>query len=63
MVVDFGRYLLGVTAVMFGVIAFVWHDAATPVHYVTAAAYIAGGLMLLIPGTIAIGAACAGAAR
>lgn len=55
MVVDFGRYLLGVTAVMFGVIACVWHDAATPVHYVTAVAYIAGGLMLLIRGTIAIG--------
>ncbi len=59
MVRDFGRHLFGITAVVFGVIAFVWHDfniwqhakpASLPLReiilYVTAAANIVGGLMM-----------------
>ncbi len=73
---DFGRCLLGLTAIVFGVIALVWHDAtlselakqvgslpvAAVVLYVTAVAELAGGLMMLFRRTLGTGAAAVGSA-
>lgn len=69
-----GRYLFGLTAVGFGIIAFVWHEAtiaqlakqvgslplAAVILYVTAVADIAGGFMMLARCTLGIGAASIG---
>lgn len=76
MVKDLGRYLLGLTALAFGVIALVWHDAtiaqlakqvgslalAAGIVYVTAVADVVGGLLMLTRRTLGLGAATIGSA-
>ncbi|MEO6913431.1 MAG: hypothetical protein ABI182_05365 [Candidatus Baltobacteraceae bacterium] len=68
MIRDFGRRLLGITAVVFGVSAFAWHDfnsakpiASLPLReiilYVTAVANIVGGLMMQRRRTLSVGTA------
>ncbi len=55
---DFGRHLLGIAAIGFGVITFVGHDAsiAPMLLYATAVVSILGGLMMQWRRTLAIGA-------